>query len=298
MESLNLRLVYAFRIAGRGRAVVSKVLGMLNLPPPPSQKKYIVCEKVLAEEIQSVAEASMKEAVEEAIKEDFSNEVKGTRDIAVALDGTWQKRGHRSLNGVMSASSVDNGKIVDLEAFSKFCRCPHKNDGQHLKTCTMNFEGNSGSMEVEGALKIFHRSMEKHNVAYTKYLGDGDSRAFLKVAESLPYGPKKLVQKLECVAHIQRRMQYGLAKTKSNDKSLGGKGKLTDARILKVQTFFGLAIRRNVGDLQKMKDAVWAIFYHLGSSDELPNHSLCEKDWCKFLQASEKGTYSFSFFLH
>lgn len=44
----------------------------------------------------------MKEAVEEAVT---VNE--GGRDLSVAVDGTWQKRGHNSQNGLITATSVD-----------------------------------------------------------------------------------------------------------------------------------------------------------------------------------------------
>ncbi|GFV13272.1 hypothetical protein TNCV_3655921 [Trichonephila clavipes] len=42
-------------------------------------------------------------------------------NIAVAVDGTWHKRGYSSLNGVVCATSVENGKVVDFEALTKYC---------------------------------------------------------------------------------------------------------------------------------------------------------------------------------
>lgn len=56
----------------------------------------------------------MQKGVEEAV---LSNE--NCRDIAVALDGSWQKRGHTSINGVITATSLDNGKVIDFECLSK-----------------------------------------------------------------------------------------------------------------------------------------------------------------------------------
>lgn len=46
-----------------------------------------------------------------------------------------------------------------------------------------NFDGNSGTMEVEGALQIFRRSKVR-NIQYSQYLGDGDSEAFKAVEEA------------------------------------------------------------------------------------------------------------------
>lgn len=38
------------------------------------------------------------------------------RDIpASGFDGTWQRRGFKSLNGVVTCTSIDSGKIVDVE---------------------------------------------------------------------------------------------------------------------------------------------------------------------------------------
>lgn len=100
----------------------------------------------------------MRTAVEEAC------EVNDDRDICVSLDGTWQKRGHTSLNGIVSAASMDNGKIVDLAIFSKHCNCPESTKNIHTDKCAANYKGTSGGMEVDGAKEIFGRSLEKYNV--------------------------------------------------------------------------------------------------------------------------------------
>jgi len=44
-----------------------------------------------------------------------------------------------------------------------------------------------------------------------------------------------------------------LRKLKKEKKGLGGKGKLTDAMIDRLQNYYGIAIRSNVGDLAQMK---------------------------------------------
>ncbi|GFW32446.1 uncharacterized protein TNCV_676051 [Trichonephila clavipes] len=48
----------------------------------------------------------MAEAVREAVDEND-----GKRDLAVAVDGSWQKRGFSSKNGLVTVTSVDTGKI-------------------------------------------------------------------------------------------------------------------------------------------------------------------------------------------
>ena len=42
-------------------------------------------------------------------------------DIAVSFDGTWQKRGHTSHNGIGIAIDLLTGYVVDLEVFSNIC---------------------------------------------------------------------------------------------------------------------------------------------------------------------------------
>ena len=41
------------------------------------------------------------------------------QSVRVSIDGLWQKRGHNSLHGVVTAISGD--KCVDVEVLSKYC---------------------------------------------------------------------------------------------------------------------------------------------------------------------------------
>ena len=61
---------------------------------------------------------------------------------------------------------------------------------------------------------------------------------------------------------MQKRAGTRLRKLKKNNKGLG-KGKLTDHIIDKLQNFYGIAIRQNLGDLQSMKKAVVATLFHV-----------------------------------
>ena len=49
---------------------------------------------------------------------------------------------------------------------------------------------------------------------YNKYLGDGDSKGFMRVLESKPYGEDTNIEKLECIGHVQKRMGSRLRKLK------------------------------------------------------------------------------------
>ncbi|CAN7944544.1 unnamed protein product [Ixodes hexagonus] len=169
-----------------------------------------------------------------------------TRTSQFALDGSWQKRGHTSNNGIVSATSVDSGKVLDVEAMSKRCaKCGNKgvsSDPRHKEVCQGNHQGTNGGMEVTGALNIFCRSEELYGVRYVKYLGDGDSKAFLAVKAKKPYGDSVEISKLECIGHVQKRMGTRLRRLKkenkvgklSDGKGLSGRGRLTDAVIDKL----------------------------------------------------------------
>ena len=84
---------------------------MLDLPPSPS--KFSNYYTVLRSNLMDVSHGTMRTAAREATQEHD-----GYKDITVALDGTWQKRGH----GVVVATSADTGKVIDFEILTKHCR--------------------------------------------------------------------------------------------------------------------------------------------------------------------------------
>ena len=53
------------------------------------------------------------------------------------------------------------------------------------------------------------------------------------------------------------------------------KGVFSDKTIDLLQTYYGNAIRSHVGDLEGMKRACWAVFYHSISTDDNPQHHCC-----------------------
>ncbi|GFW92465.1 uncharacterized protein TNCV_517831 [Trichonephila clavipes] len=136
IATINTRFVYAMRSIGKGAEAGRMFCGVMNLPQPPTR---------------------------------FS-------PYAVAVDGTWQKRGYTSLNGVVTVTSIDAGKVIDVDILSKYCAC--KNLPFHEKDCKRNYVGSSGAMEIQGASKNFQRSLSLHNARYITYLGDGDYKAF------------------------------------------------------------------------------------------------------------------------
>ena len=62
-------------------------------------------------------------------------------------------------------------------------------------------------------------------------------------------------------------------------------GRLTNVRIDKLQTYYGLAIRRNTGNLEGMRSEIMAGLNHSASSNASPNHNQCpqgDNSWCKY----------------
>ena len=210
----------------------------------------------------------------------------------VAIDGTWQKRGYSSLNGVVVATST-KAKVLDFQVFSKYCKgCAiwesRRDSAKYAEwksthSCKRNHKSLSGAMEAAGAVDIFCRSVEKHNLRYLEYLGDRDTEAFLKVAENKLYGESVAINKLKCVGHFQKRVGTRLRKLRSeykgrklsDGKFLTGKGRLTDVAINSLQNYFGMAIRQNSGQLYAMKKAIGAALFHCSDLDESDRHKLC-----------------------
>lgn len=137
-------------------------------------------------------------------------------------------------------------------------------------------------MEVAGSKSIFNRSIEKHNLRYVQFLGDGDSKSFPAIQNT--YADIE-VEKLEYVGHVQKRVGTRLRNLKKNVKNIGRKGKLTNNMIDKLQNYYGIAVRANKGDLQSMKEAVHASYLHVSSSAKNNWHDHCPDgptSWCRY----------------
>ncbi|GFT82681.1 uncharacterized protein TNCV_1634441 [Trichonephila clavipes] len=148
-------------------------------------------------------------------------------------------------------------------------------------------------MEVDGMLRIFNRSEKLHNLKYSNYIGDGDTKTFNALSENKPYSDDYLIQKIECVGHVQKRMGTRLMKLKlvyskkelSDGKTIGGKGRLTDSLIDKLAHYYGNAIRCNSTSVKEMRKAIWAVWGHSCSTDDEPMHWFCPTNpntWCKY----------------
>ena len=114
--------------------------------------------------------------------------------------------------------------------------------------------------------------------------------------------------KEECVGHVQKRLGTALRKYKSDmrgkklpdGKTVGGKNRLTDKIIDRMQNYYGNAIRQNSGSLEGMQTSIKAIQHHMiknsgVSLDE--QHQYCPKSgdtWCKYWKDKTDGTSTYS----
>ena len=80
-----------------------------------------------------------------------------------------------------------------------------KSDSKHTDECNANHEGSAGKIEVDSIVEIFKCSIEKYNVQYRNYVGDGDSKTYTGIMNANPYGDLKFTKK-ECIGHVQKRM--------------------------------------------------------------------------------------------
>ena len=311
---VNRRSVLAMRRIGRGYTSMQKFCGIMNLPPPLRERHFQRHQRALQQAATVVATRSMNIAAEELLQEQSDGEV------AVTFDGTWQRRGFSSLNGVFVCISWSTGRVLDFHVSSKFChRCTSINSRlessavskqeyeklmeEHKESCTVNTTRSSPGMESEAARILWMRSEAKRKLKYVTYIGDGDSKGYKEVCQAKPY-PDREVVKEECIGHIQKRMGKALRdlkKAKKGEKlsdglGIGGPGRLTDKLIDTLQTYYGLAIRQHSNDLQPMAKAIWAGLLHRCSTDAKPQHHCCPDgidSWCgyKRMEAGAQAKY-------
>ena len=277
-SEVNVRAVVAFREVGRGHEEMNTFTRLMNM----SGLAWTAFKNInneLQSPYENTAEKSMQSVAnkircdKDADRIEIDNSQLKVCDIS--LDGTWQRRGHSSLNGVVTA--ISDGKCLDRHVMSNYCKsCRYwaskkgsdkYNNWQSDNHCCAYHKKSSGSMESAGAAAIFASSNEKWRLIYKSYLGDGDTSSYKDVVNAGPYEEYGIVPiKLECVGNVQRRLGNRLRELiknyKNTDTPLSRRGKLTDKMINSLQNYYGMAIRQNKGDLYKMKKALGAVLWH------------------------------------
>ena len=144
-------------------------------------------------------------------------------------------------------------------------------------------------MESTGAKRIFERSIATNNLRYMNFYGDGDSKCF-KTIEYI-YGDDDPVNKQECIGHYQKRVGCRLRKLRPKENLGGKKGELTNSIIDRLQNYFGIALRQNIGNLKAMEDAIMASLFHVSNF-----HQYCPKttnSWCLYQKGKINATNTY-----
>ena len=304
---VNIRTVSAFREIGRGYAAIETFCGFMNMPPPMNKTTYQDIVDGMHISYTEAADESMKAAACELVEmahEDNNEYDAGDGshvDVAVSVDGTWQKRGYASLNGAVTVIGLDNGKCLAYDCMAKSCKScqawenkkntPDYEEFVRSHECAINHTGSAGKMEADGVVRCFEKSVATNGLQYTTYIGDGDSKAHSSVVAADPYSGVT-VTKAECIGHIQKRVGSRLRKLKKKEGKL--LSKLTHKIINKMQNYFGIAIRNNNTSVDDMKKAIGAVLYHCSeANDPEARHMYCDRTegtWCKYWKSNIMGT--------
>ena len=106
-RDINIRAVYACRQVGMGHENLKKLCCYLNMPAPMLPPNYKNISDKLKDSAKQVAERSMSAAASKL------RAGAPSADVGVSVDGTWQRKGFTSMNGVVTAISIDNGKVLE-----------------------------------------------------------------------------------------------------------------------------------------------------------------------------------------
>lgn len=111
---INLRSVIATREVGRGHTALQTFCGFMNIPPPMTEKTFLETQSKVGSVYINVAESDMKSAAEEIKEIESRTEVNADiHNTIISTDGTWQRRGFSSRNGVVSIISNSTGNCID-----------------------------------------------------------------------------------------------------------------------------------------------------------------------------------------
>ena len=119
---------------GTGLAGITKIAGILDLPPPVPAKAYKNIVKRLSFKSMTAREKVLNEAANKLKRFTQTNNPekivninnKQVAKVVVTVDGTWQKCGHNSKFGVVFILPVDTSEVLDVIVKCLFCiECNH-----------------------------------------------------------------------------------------------------------------------------------------------------------------------------
>ena len=167
---------------------------MMNMPYKMSHDTYSMHNAKVHEASKSCFK-NVEEKSMDVIKQAYRDicvvpDANGILNISVSFDGTWQRRGHSSHNGVGAVIELIAGLPIDYEILSNFC----------LK-CKIAEENPPNEEDQKSICKI---------VGGTTMLSDGDSKAYAAVVNDSPYGEDIVIEKEDCINYVSKRMGKAL----------------------------------------------------------------------------------------
>ena len=105
-----------------GRRGLQNFCSVMDLPKPVTSKPYKEMMKLLSETFINQPDAAMHKAasklaakilMEQQDRVDVDNNGNMLYNVAMTVDGTWQRRGHCSKIGVVFIISISTGEVLD-----------------------------------------------------------------------------------------------------------------------------------------------------------------------------------------
>ena len=117
-----VRSEIAFLEIGKGNEAMRTFTTMMNMPPTlPHQSYNDINLNLHTQHLWKAVKENMLAAVSD-LKEKGNDSVDENLDTDIGIDGSWQKWGHSSLNGVVTGVARENKKVIDYKVFNKFCK--------------------------------------------------------------------------------------------------------------------------------------------------------------------------------
>ena len=175
-HGINIRSVIAFREIGLGISAMEVFCSHMNFPPSMRNVTYSEIIQQVQTAYVSTAKDSMNNAASEARLKINPAEPHSVVDIDASFDGSWQRRGYASLNGVVTGIERVNDKCIDVEVKTKVCKsCTFwekkkgsdtYNTWKETHKCIINHIGSASSMESESVVSMFSRSITNNKMRY------------------------------------------------------------------------------------------------------------------------------------
>ncbi|XP_025198499.1 uncharacterized protein LOC112596890 [Melanaphis sacchari] len=289
---------------GIGQRQLTEFSAALEMPSM-ANTTYSRVHKSMHSSIHDSARTEMLKAGEEERRlaiEDGDVDEDGNALCTVVADGQWGKRSYKSkydaLSGVATIIGYRTKKVLFVGIRNRYCVVCHRAALKQIEkpkhSCFKNWNKSATSIEADGVVEGFQKSIEMHNLKYNKLIGDGDSSVTKRLNEVLPYGPNFLIQKIECRNHLLRNYCQKLTAAAKKCIYPINVRRFILSNIMRFRTGIVTAIKyrkkENKPTTQQASDLANDIMnspYHI-----LGEHNKCDKYFCKESKTGDQNLVS------